>query len=151
MPKPSNPEKARYLFTDEIQITQKMLLKHPTEDAYLIIKLSPNDPTKPSQWDLPGGAVDYFELFEDAIEREVKEEVGLAYVAIRQLRTFSKIRPKGDSYDVDTYFIGIDYTATAVSDQVVLSSEHTEYQWVPKEQLASFFTRDRLQTMSDYL
>jgi 8-oxo-dGTP pyrophosphatase MutT (NUDIX family) len=43
---------------------------------------------RPGQWCLPGGKIQGAETREEAIVREVREEVGLAVVPIRQLADF---------------------------------------------------------------
>lgn len=60
---------------------------------------------EPKGWALPGGFVDQGECLEEAVLREIKEEIGLEVELVRQFHTYSdpKRDPRGQT--VSTVFI----------------------------------------------
>lgn len=56
-------------------------------------------------WEAPGGAVNFGELREDAIKREVKEEFGVDIEIIKTLQTSDEILPKYKQHWVATTYI----------------------------------------------
>ncbi len=81
------------------------------------------------KWDLPGGAVELPEGYEEALRREVKEE---ANIEIKDIVPVAVQTAYGK--DDNSYMIFIGYQAKATSEDVKLSGEHTEYQWVTRDE-----------------
>lgn len=80
------------------------------------------------EWDIPGGRLDFGESPLDCINREVREETGLAFRVDRLLlATTIVINPVRQS-------IGLTYLGYADSDKVILSHEHTEFMWATMNQ-----------------
>jgi 8-oxo-dGTP pyrophosphatase MutT (NUDIX family) len=78
MPKPTDPEKQKYMFTDDIKFLQKAVVFHPDKSkAFLVLKRSPNSFARPNDWDLLGGNVLFGELHEDSLRKEIREEANL--------------------------------------------------------------------------
>lgn len=79
---------------------------------------------RPGQWCLPGGKIKGTETREEAIVREVREEVGLSVFPIRQLADF------GDQ----TYY----HCALLKNAMMTLNTrECAEYVWASRENLTS--------------
>lgn len=82
--------------------------------------------------DLPGGKIKEGETnLTEALEREVKEETGLE-VEIREPFTTWMIEFPPDHRNQGKVFL-VGYRCRYISGDVSLSSEHTEYKWVNKD------------------
>ena len=82
--------------------------------------------------DLPGGKIKEGELdLVEALKREVKEETGLE-IEIKELFTTWMIEFPPDHRNQGKVFL-VGYKCKYVLGEVTLSSEHTEYKWVNKE------------------
>lgn len=95
------------------------------EGKFLAIKRSYGAQT----WDIPGGAVEIPEVHEDALRREIREEAGIEVDQIAPLQVKSAYNKEADEY---VLFIG--YLCFARSSEVHISTEHTEYRWVSKDE-----------------
>jgi 8-oxo-dGTP diphosphatase len=132
MPVPTDPEKRKYMFTDDIKFLQKALVFHPEQrERFLALRRSPNDFARPNDWDLPGGNVLYGMLHEDSLRSEIKEETQLEVSEIKPIQLITK-------YDEDKpeepYIIFAGHHCNATTPDVTISEEHTEYKWVTREE-----------------
>jgi mutator protein MutT len=92
------------------------------DGSVLLEKRRPSgEASKDNLWDIPGGKVENGEQPEDAVVREIKEELGVVIKVISQLsRLFSSTwnHPEGDRY-----FILIGFLCTIISGQPKLTEE----------------------------
>ena len=89
------------------------------------------DGTQRGRYHMPGGRLEAGENFEDALRREVREETGLE-VDIDYPVYVGEWRPV--IRDVPHQIVGTFFVCTPKSDEVVLSTEHDDYQWInPKD------------------
>jgi len=97
-------------------------------DKYLLLKKSESEIkttkiNKYIKWDLPGGAVQFFEKNCDGLKREIYEETQLDVDIIKPIGVYDAIKP-------NVHLVVITYLCICNSDQVVLSDEHDEYLWL---------------------
>ncbi len=106
------------------------------EGRVLIVKRSEDDEVGGGTWECVGGKIDFGEGLEDALVREIKEEVGLD-VNVKQIlyATTFKTNPTRQ-------VVILTYLCTSSNHEVVLSSEHSDYRWVTKDQLKSYLPID---------
>lgn len=122
--------KRHFMFSDDIKFLQKVIIMHPIDQTkFLTLKRSPSDNSRPNCWDLCGGNVMWSELHNESLIREVKEESGLEMVNLKPIQILTSFEE-----EKKVYYLFIGYIAQSVSDHVILSSEHTEYKWVTKEE-----------------
>ncbi|MCD7034151.1 NUDIX domain-containing protein [Metabacillus sp. GX 13764] len=102
------------------------------EERILLIKRSPKDAFGAETWECPGGKIEFGESLEDALVREVTEEAGLEAAAEKLVYATSFLT------DPARQVVILTYLCRSETNQVLLSAEHTEYQWVPLDQVNKF-------------
>lgn len=102
------------------------------ERGYLLIRRAKHD-TNGGYWDLPGGRLDGGESYEQALAREIAEELpGAELLSIGDLLSTQKL-----SFDVapDTGLVLLFFDVEAtVPEKVSLSEEHDAFLWVLTEE-----------------
>ena len=103
-------------------------LIHDESRGYLLIRRSQDD-TNGGYWDLPGGRLDKDESYEQALAREIAEELpGSEFLSRGDLLGTHKL-----AFDVapDTGLVLLFFDVEAsVPEKVSLSEEHDAVQWV---------------------
>lgn len=98
-------------------------------------------------WELPGGGLEYGETPHEALIRELKEETNLDIKIIKPVYTFTAIRP---SYQT----VGIGFLTIPTNDHVIISEEHTDYQFVTIDDLKNYLDEkiynDIIYTLQEY-
>ncbi len=111
-----------------VRVGMKSVVYNP-QGQILLLKRS-DKTSRSGGWDLPGGAMDKDEDPTAGAAREIHEEAGLTVTEIYPVMTTS-------NWDREDAFIIIGFKAFTDNNQVELSWEHTEYQWLlPEEALA---------------
>ncbi len=83
-------------------------------------------------WTVPGGHIEVGETAENAVKREIKEEVGLDISSARLLFIQEAIFPK--NFNTNKHFIFLDYLCISKSKDVELDNrEIQEYVWMTPE------------------
>jgi 8-oxo-dGTP diphosphatase len=129
MPKPTDPDKWRYQFSDDMTFSQKIVLIDPDTNNFLVMKRSPKS-NNPEFWDLPGGNMLYGELHNEALLREIYEETGIKILSKPTPIIVTSRFIKNEENDQEIFRLFIGYKATTSKKNIILSSEHTEYKWV---------------------
>jgi len=116
-----------------IVVAVKGIIYH--SNRVLIVQRSDADETGAGTWEFVGGKIDFGEDLESALEREVKEEAGLAVSADKLLyaATF-----KTSSH---RQVVILTYACTACDNTVILSAEHKDYLWANKAQMTSLLPK----------
>ncbi len=97
-------------------------------------------------WDLPGGHVDMPELHDDALRREVQEELGAKILSY----TIEFIHTR-HSTKSDNYHIVVCYQTVIDRTDIKLSDEHTEYKYVTPAEIFNLKTEPYLQELAKKL
>ena len=81
-------------------------------------------------WEFPGGKVDNQETFENALKREIKEELS---INIRVINHIASEKHKDDKIDVEVHY----FLCDSLNDNIFLS-EHEAMKWVQKNELVKY-------------
>jgi len=113
---------------------------------YLITKRAEWEKAFPGRWTVPGGKLEvldyalrekdtkhhWYNVFEDLLKREIKEEVGLDIKNIGYVTSMVYIRPDNVPCIIVSLF------AEPVGEQVVLCNALTEYAWVDIDEAKNY-------------
>ncbi len=125
-------EKDKRTKTADIVLVSRALLENE-DGEFLLIKRAPGQ-RYPQKWEVPGGKLDSFESLEMNLVREVLEETGVLIDKINSnIYSHIMIEKSGDYKGVT--FVNILNHALAKTTDVRLDADHTEYKWVPGEEL----------------
>ncbi|RLB86106.1 MAG: NUDIX hydrolase [Deltaproteobacteria bacterium] len=102
-------------------------------DRVLVVKRA-NPPSK-GQWSLPGGAVKIGETCEDALRREIDEEVGLGVKIKALVEVVDKIF-LDDQGRVKYHYIILEYLAEHVKGRPRACSDAMQVKWVDVAKLS---------------
>ncbi|MBL5864074.1 nucleoside triphosphatase NudI [Serratia fonticola] len=112
------------------------------DNAYLLCKMAAHKGVFPGQWALSGGGTEPGETIEQALRREVSEELGSDLVLDRiQPWTFRddvRVKTYEDGSKEQIYMIYLIFDCHASNRTITLNDEFEEYAWVRKEELASY-------------
>jgi 8-oxo-dGTP pyrophosphatase MutT (NUDIX family) len=99
-----------------------------TTGKILIVQRSRNLDWQPSEWEICYGRLDQFEDVETGLHREIFEELGIQeFEIIKPLRVWHIFR---GSQKADNELIGITYHCRTKTQEIHISQEHMQYQWV---------------------
>lgn len=115
------------------------VIRNPGGD-YLLCRMPPDRGVFPGEWGLPGGGVEPGETLEQALRREIREEVGLEIEQITPLFFTDATYPKtsADGTRREIYMIFLLFACTAVACEIRLNPEFDAVEWVPAEKLLNY-------------
>jgi 8-oxo-dGTP diphosphatase len=102
------------------RVSQKAVVFDPAGDVLLLRD------AKDGAWEFPGGRIDRGERPIEALDRELREETGLAVAVERPVFTATKRRKKKRA----KFFVYYRCSVPERSPSVAVSEEHTEHRWV---------------------
>ena len=114
------------------------------KNKVLLLKRSEKDEINPGNWEFVGGKVEFGEELEEALEREIMEEISMD-IHIDKILYATSYRRRPDRQA----FI-IVYKCIAKDKKVLLSEEHSEYKWVNKEEFKELLYKDILKDIDKY-
>ncbi len=108
------------------------LVWSPRQDAYLLLRRSHAKDYAPGVWECVTGRLEQGEGFEDAIHREVREELGVGAEIEQFLGTTHFYRGDEGAHNELVGMVACCSLADEATIQV--SEEHSEHRWVSAEQ-----------------
>ncbi len=108
----------------KICVAQKAVIFN-SEGKFLTIRRSLTHRTDPGGWDLPGGDLEFGEDPITGALREIREETGLAAI-----RNFVPFDVEAHIAENQEFWVTIAYHGNIEENQISLSNEHDDFQWV---------------------
>lgn len=152
------------------QLTNRVKLLHKvaifSEGQVLLLKRSPNSPSRPNCWDLPGGNSEWpkagesdFDYHQKDITRELQEETHLSIETTHfshQNLVYFRTYYDADK-DIYTIICGWHLSLDTLP-KIILSHEHTQFKWAQLTNLDSYnvggqageFIKDIIRSSSIY-
>jgi len=136
-----------YNITDQHYMTDKPVIQRVVvgavvfnkEGKLLIVQRNKDEDIYPEMWELPSGKREFLETSNDALVREVKEEVGIDIKVIQPFSVFEYQIEKPDQLRDSTQ---INFIVTADSTDVKLSEEHQAFAWISKDEISKYGVSD---------
>ncbi len=122
-------------------ITQQIGVKAIIEkdNKILLIKRSAAYGEISNSWDIPGGRTEFGEEPEEGLKREIKEETGLELETIKLVLDVSTVFKNQEKQ-----IIRVTYLCTVKNNNIQLSHEHTDMQWITKQELKNIEFKDKI-------
>ena len=112
------------------------------DGCYLLCKMAYDRGVFPGQWALSGGGVEPGERIEEALRREVREELGeqLVLSEITPWTFSDDIRTKtyADGSQEEIYMIYLIFDCVAANREVNINEEFQAFAWVKAEDLGTY-------------
>lgn len=110
---------------DYIGVGAGAVILNDNDETLLLLR---NKEPESGFWSIPGGAVEFFETLQDAIVREVKEEVGVTAEVIGLLGVTNHIIPEEGIHWVTTSFL---VKITEGTPANLEPQKHLDLRWFP--------------------
>src|SRR4029079_10654003 len=107
------------------------------DNRVLLCRMAPDRGVFPGRWALPGGGVEESERIDDALRREIREELGIEIASMTPLLFKDRILDKtfADGSKKTLHMLFLVYRCTASSGTIRLNEEFSEYGWFDRAQL----------------
>ena len=112
-------------------------------EKILLLKISSNSGHDAGLWEIPGGKVKKDEFFDEALKREYLEETGLE-INIESLYNVVENRYIACKSSQKINSIQLIMSVTVSSNDVKISSEHSDYGWFSKKEIDDMINNELL-------
>ncbi len=112
------------------------------EDDKIFLMKSP----KWNSWIVPGGEIKKGETEEEALRREIREELGIELDEIKRVGEKIKL-PSSDFKDEKVKFIFIDFFAKALQTEITPNEEISEHGWFTIEKALNLHLLDTTRSL----
>lgn len=103
-----------------------------SDDKYLIVKKWYDDRIlEPYQWEFVDGVLEFMEDPDKAVIRSIQEQTGLSATIDKILYTWTFMLG-------DVFNIGISYLCMAPMDEIVLSEDLVDFQWINRDEMEAY-------------
>lgn len=100
------------------------------ENREILCALRGPEMTLPNYWEFPGGKIEQGESKEEALKREIQEELGCTIKVFKQV--------EDTTYEYEKVIVRLETFMAKIVSGVPKVSEHAEIRWVKRQELESF-------------
>lgn len=97
------------------------------ENKEILCALRSPEMTLPNYWEFPGGKIEEGESKEEALKREIKEELGCV------IEVFDHV--EDTTYEYEKVIVRLETFMAKIIEGTPALSEHAEIKWVPRKEL----------------
>lgn len=97
------------------------------ENKEILCALRSPEMTLPNYWEFPGGKIEKGESKEEALKREIKEELGCKIEVLQHV--------EDTTYEYEKVIVRLETFMAKVISGIPVLSEHAEIKWVPRKKL----------------
>ena len=112
------------------------------DGAYLLCKMADDRGVFPGQWALSSGGVEPGERNEDALRREIREELGDKLILQKITPwTFSddvRMKTYADGTKEEIYMIYLIFDCVSANREITINEEFQDFAWVKPQDLAQY-------------
>ncbi|MBZ4135016.1 nucleoside triphosphatase NudI [Escherichia fergusonii] len=112
------------------------------DGAYLLCKMADDRGVFPGEWALSGGGVEPGERIEDALRREIREELGDKLILQKITPwTFSddvRMKTYADGTKEEIYMIYLIFDCVSANREITINEEFQDFAWVKPQDLAQY-------------
>lgn len=101
------------------------------DSKYLIARRTYGDAPAIGKWEFPGGKIEENETLEEAIKREIREEIGIPVEVVEYLTDYTQVYPNR------TIHLKLFYCVSKSKD-ININSEHTDYALVDFNEINNY-------------
>ncbi|WP_200550355.1 nucleoside triphosphatase NudI [Kosakonia sp. LAM2021] len=116
------------------------------DGAYLLCKMADDRGVFPGQWALSGGGVEPGERIEEALRREIREELGdkleLSEITPWTFRDDIRVKTYADGSKEQIYMIYLIFDCVSANREVSINDEFQDYAWVKPADLHRYDLND---------
>lgn len=109
------------------------------EGKVLLAKRPSSKKIGPGKFHLPGGHVEFGETLQQALEREIREELGIRIEAGEPFFSFSYAANNGASFTIG---LVLNTKLLSKSDEIRLTADTEQVAWASESELTEFFDAD---------
>lgn len=112
------------------------------DGAYLLCKMPSDRGVFPGQWALSGGGMEAGEKIEEALRREIREELGeglkIAEITPWTFRDDVRTKTYPDGSTEEIYMIYLIFDCRSINRDIAINDEFEDYAWVRPGELNTF-------------
>lgn len=112
----------------------------------LIVRRSKKEKFMPGYYDIPGGKVEFGESLDNALRREIKEEVNLVVKVIKPYSYFSYVTLNNTRHTVDIQFLA----EVKNIKNLKIDDSHDDYRWIKESEIKKYkFSKERIRSIKE--
>ncbi|MER2090642.1 (deoxy)nucleoside triphosphate pyrophosphohydrolase [Sporosarcina sp. JAI121] len=97
------------------------------ETGNILCALRGPEMTLPNYWEFPGGKIEKGETKEEALKREIQEELGC------MIEVFDQV--DDTTYEYEKVIVRLETFITKILSGTPIATEHAQIKWVPRKEL----------------